>query len=96
MGELVESAGGVLAALLLIGFVLWVLHYVFGSQVFGLPAMIGVLVVIAVGSAVPSLGVLSIAAIAAGVLVLFAVIGIAMSLGPEKLPKAHDEKPKDG
>lgn len=95
ISELVESGGGVLVAIVIVAFVLWVLHYAFGSQVLGLPAMLGVFVMIAIGSAV-SLGPLTIAVIVVGLLVLFVVIGMAMSLGPEKLPKARDEKPKDG
>jgi hypothetical protein len=57
----------------------------FGPQVFGLPAMVGVLVVIAVGSAIPTLGLITIAAMAGGLLLLFAVIGMAMTFGPVKL-----------
>ena len=95
MGELVESAGDILAVIAAAALVLWALHYVFGSQVFGLPAMIGVLLVIAVASAFPNLGLLTIAAMAGGLVVLFLAIGLAMALGPEKVPKAHDERPKD-
>ena len=85
MTEFLEVGGGLLAVALGVVLVLWVLHYLFGSQVFGLPAMVGVLVVIAVGSAIPSLGILTIVAMVGGLLVLFVVIGMAMTLGPEKL-----------
>ena len=95
MGELLEVGGGLLALALGVVLVLWVLHYLFGAQVLGLPAMIGVLVVIAVGSAIPSLGILTILALVGGLLVLFVVIGMAMTLGPEKLSKASDEKPNE-
>ena len=95
MTEFLEVGGGLLAVALGVVLVLWVLHYLFGSQVFGLPAMVGVLVVIAVGSAIPSLGILTIVAMVGGLLVLFVVIGMAMTLGPEKLRKGHDEQPKD-
>ena len=92
MSELLESGGGLLAIAAAALFVLWALHYLFGTQVFGLPAMIGVLVVIAVGSAIPTLGLHTLAAMAAGLLVLFAVIGMAMTLGPEKIrtPPGHE------
>jgi hypothetical protein len=91
VSELLESGGGLLAIVAAALFVLWALHYLFGAQVFGLPAMIGVLVVIAVGSAIPTLGLVTVAAMAAGLLVLFAVIGMAMTLGPEKIrtPPRH-------
>ena len=95
MTEFLEVGGGLLAVALGVVLVLWLLHYLFGSQVFGLPAMVGVLVVIAVGSAIPSLGILTIVAMVGGLLVLFVVIGMAMTLGPEKLGKAKDEKPKE-
>jgi len=93
--EFLEVGGGLLAVALGVVLVLWVLHYLFGSQVFGVPAMVGVLVVIAVASAIPSLGILTIVAMVGGLLVLFVVIGMAMTLGPEKLGKAKDEKPKE-
>ena len=53
-----------------------------GSAWFGLPAMLGVAVVVAVLSAVEGLGGLIIAAVA--VLVLFLVIGLAMTLADKR------------
>jgi hypothetical protein len=96
VSELFESAGGILVLIVIVALVLWALYSVFGSQAFGLPSLIGVFVVLAVGRAVPSLGFVTLAAIVLGLLVLFIVLGMAMSLGPEELPKAHDEKPKEG
>jgi hypothetical protein len=93
VSEFVESAGGVFGLALIAVLVLALLSLLFGRQVFGLPALIGVLVVVAIGSAAPSLGLLTVFAMAAGMVVLLAVIGMAMSLGPEKPPRAHDERP---
>jgi hypothetical protein len=95
VSEFVESAGGILVVLLLAVLVLWILYIVFGPQALGVPALIGVLVVIGVGSVVPTLGLFTVVAMIGGLLVLFIVVGMAMSLGPEKLPKAHDERPKE-
>jgi hypothetical protein len=95
VSELFESAGGILVLIVIVALVLWALYSVFGSQAFGLPSLIGVFVVLAVGRAMPSLGILTLGAIVLGLLVLFIVVGTAMSLGPEELPKAHDEKPKE-
>ena len=95
MSELLAGAGGIGIYILVAAFLLWLAYYLFGPQALGVPAFIGVLVIFALWQALPSLGVLTIAAFVAGVLVLFIVIGMAMSLGAEKPPKAHDEKPPD-
>lgn len=79
--------------ILLAAVVLWLLYLRFGSQVFGVPALVGVLVVLGVISIAPTLGLLTLAAIVLGVVVLFLVIGLAVSVGPERLPKARDERP---
>jgi len=71
------------------------LYFVFGSQALGLPAMIGVLVVLAVAEALSSAGPLTLLAMVVGLAALFMVIGMAMSLGAGRPPQAHDEKPKD-
>ncbi len=95
MSELLEAVVNVGAYFLVIVLVLWLAYQAFGSQVFGLPVMIGVLVVIGVATAVSAASFFVIAAMVAGLLILFIVIGMAMSLGDEKPPQAHDEKPKD-
>ncbi len=95
MSELFEVAGNLGLDFLVIGGILWLAHYVFGSQALGVPAMIGIFLVIALGTMLSSLGFLVIAAMVAGLLLLYLVIGMAMSLGADRLPQAHDEKPKD-
>jgi hypothetical protein len=96
VGELAESLAGVAGWLLLIGLALGLGYQFFGSQVFGLPALVGVLVLIALGSAFSTMGLLTLGLMVAGLVVLFIVIGVAMTLGPERIDKARDERPKDG
>jgi hypothetical protein len=45
--ELLEAVGGVAIYVVLIAALLWALYFAFGPQVLGLPAMLGVFVVVA-------------------------------------------------
>jgi len=93
MGELGEALGGLAVATLIVGLVLGILYLFFGSQVLGVPTVLAILVVFALRPLVGSLGPLVIVAIVVGLLVLFALIGMAMTFGTGKPPRAHDEKP---
>ena len=78
-----------------VAFALWFLYFVFGPQGLGLPAMIGVLVVFGVAKALTSAGPLVVVAMVLGLVLLFIVIGMAMTLGAGRPPQAHDEKPRE-
>ena len=93
MSELLEAVANVGAYVLLVGLLGWVLYRVFGPQVFGLPAMIGVLVVIAGGTVFANVGLRGLIAMVIALLALVLVIGMAMTLSPERPSGPDDEKP---
>lgn len=93
MGELLEALLEVGAYALTIGLVGWGLHRAFGTQMFGVPAMVGLLVVIAGASIFANIGLPAVAVVVIGLLVLVMVIGMAMKLGPGEPVKLQDEKP---
>ena len=93
MGELLESGVTVGAYVLVVGLLGWALYRAFGSQVLGLPAMIGVLVIAGALSIFSSVVVL--AAMVVGLLVLMLVIGMTMTLGPEPPSGPGEERPMD-
>lgn len=96
VAELLEAIGGVALVALFVGVIGWLAYRVLGAQVFGLPAIIGVLAFAAFGSALFDLGLLGIAAAVVGVLALWMIIGMAMTLGPERPVRSDDQKPGDG
>lgn len=83
--ELLSSTGSLIAIAVLVAVLGWGLYQLFGPQVLGVPAMVGVLVIAAVWSAFSSAAV--VLAMVAGLLILMLVIGMAMSLGPERPPE---------
>jgi len=95
MGELLDASGKVAFYLALFGVIAWALSLVFGSQVFGLPAMLAAFVIVAGGTVYKTAGVRGLVAMVIGLVVLMLVIGMAMSLGPEKPPGAEEERPVD-
>jgi len=95
VSELLEALANVGAYVLALGLVGWGLYRVFGTQVFGVPAMVGLLVVIAGGTIFSNIGLLALAVVVVGLLVLVMVIGMAMTLGPEKPIRPEGERPPD-
>jgi hypothetical protein len=93
MSELLESAANVLAYVLVASLLGWGLYRAFGSQVLGLPTLIGVLVIAAALSVFSSAVVLL--AMVIGLVVLMLVIGMAMTLGPEPPSGSGEERPMD-
>jgi hypothetical protein len=93
VAELLEAVGGVALVALFVGLIGWLAYRMLGPQVFGLPAIIGVLAFFAFGSALFDLGFLGLAAAAVGVLALWMIIGMAMTLGSGKRVRSEDEKP---
>lgn len=89
MGQLLYSA----AFVLVVGLAGWGLYRAFGSQVLGLPAMIGVLVLAGALSIFSSVVVLL--AMIVGLLVLMLVIGMTMTLGPEPPSPPGEERTMD-
>ncbi len=83
----------VAADVVVIGLVGWGLYHAFGSQVLGLPAMIGLAVIAGALSIFSSLVV--ILAMLLGLLVLMLVIGMTMTLGPEPPSRPGEQHPMD-
>ncbi len=93
MSELLETAVGIGAYALVVGLIGWGLYYAFGSQVLGLPAMIGLAVIVGALSIFSSVVVLL--AMVVGLLVLMLVIGMTMTLGPEPPSRPGEQHPMD-
>jgi hypothetical protein len=89
VGELPQVAADVVV----VGLIGWGLYHVFGSQVLGLPAMIGVAVIAGALSIFSSVVVLL--AMVFGLLVLMLVIGMTMTLGPEPPSRPGQQRPMD-
>jgi hypothetical protein len=95
MTELLEALAGIAAYVALIGVIVWILYLAFGTQVFGVPALIAVLVIVAGGQVVGNVGAIGFVAIVIALVGLVAVIGIAMTLGPEGRGSPAKEKPQE-
>ena len=93
MSELLESAANVGAYVLVVGLLGWALYRAFGSQVLGLPAMVGVLVIAGALSIFSSAVVL--VAMVIGLVVLMLIIGMSMTLGPEPPSGPGEQRPMD-
>lgn len=92
--ELLEAVGGVAIYLVLIALLLWALYFAFGSQVLGLPAMLGVFVVVAGVKIAGNSGPGGLVAVVLGLVAILLIIGMAMSFGGRP-PQAEQERPPD-
>jgi ribose 1,5-bisphosphokinase PhnN len=98
MAEPLAAIGDVLAIAILVGLVAllaWALHWAIGPQVFGLPAMIALLVIAAGVTAFSNVGVAALAAVLIGLALVVVVIGMAMNVGAKRAGRAADERRKD-
>jgi hypothetical protein len=92
--ELLEAVGGVALVVALSAVLLWALYFAFGAQVLGLPAMLGLLVILAGNSIAGNSGLVGLVAVLLGLVLLVLVIGMAMSFGGRP-PQAEQERPPD-
>ncbi len=95
MTELLESLGNVAIYVVLIAALLWSLHFAFGSQVLGLPAMLGVLVLIAGVRIFNNSGIGGVVAVVLGLAAVVVVIGMAMNVGERRTKPPERELPPD-
>jgi hypothetical protein len=93
--ELLEALLGVGVYVLLFGLRGWALYYAFGSQVFGVPAMMAVLVVLAGVRIFSNVGLAGLAVLVVGLGVLVMVIGMAMTGGGAKKSHRREDEPVD-
>jgi hypothetical protein len=91
MTELLEAVASIAAYVLIIGLLGCALYYVFGPQVLGLPAIVGLLVVVAGVRVFSNTGLAGLGAVVVGLLILVMVIGMAMTLGTERSSHHQDE-----
>lgn len=93
MSELLEAVAGVGVYVVLFGLLLWALYFAFGPQVLGLPAMVGVLVIVAGVRVFSNAGLSGVAFVVLGLFVLAMVIGMAMRLGTDRQGSSSDREP---
>ena len=89
MGDPAEVLA-IVVSLVLAGVLAWALYQVFGPQVFGLPVLIGVLVVAAGVSIFSNAGLIGVLAVVLGLAALVVIIGMAMSVGTKRSDRARD------
>jgi hypothetical protein len=95
MGELLEAAGNIAAYAAVIFLAGWGLQRVFGVQVFGVPGIVGLLVVLAGVRVFSNSGLRGLLATVVCLLVVAIVIGMAMSLGADRPDRPEGERPPD-
>jgi hypothetical protein len=91
MGELLEVAGGLAIGIALIVLLGWALYFAFGPQVLGLPAMLGLFVVIAGVRIVGNVGIAGVLVIVVALAAVVVIIGMAMSVGSERSGAPRDD-----
>ena len=84
MSELLEAVAGVGIYVVLFGLLLWALYFAFGAQVLGLPAMVGVLVIVAGIRVFSNAGLSGLVFVVLGPFALTMIIGMAMRLGSDR------------
>ncbi|MHB8233055.1 MAG: hypothetical protein ACYDHT_00225 [Solirubrobacteraceae bacterium] len=84
MSKLLEALLEVGVPILLGGLLLWACYFAFGPQVFGLPVIVGALVIAAGVRIFSNAGVSGLIFVLLGLLVLVLVIGMAMRLGSDR------------
>lgn len=94
MTELLDI-GGVAIYVGLIALLFWALYVAFGPQVLGLPAMLGVFVVVASVKIAGNSGLGGAVAVVLGLVAVVLVIGMAMTLGSGHRRRLERERPPD-
>jgi hypothetical protein len=84
VSELLEAVLGVGIEVGLVVLLLWACYFAFGPQAFGLPVLIGVLVVVAGIRIFSNAGLSGLAFVVVGLVVLMLIIGMAMRLGSDR------------
>ncbi len=84
MSEFLEALLHVGIVVVLVVALVWACYFAFGPQVFGLPVLIGVLVVLAGRTVFSNAGFGGLAFIVLGLILLVLVIGMAMRLGSDR------------
>ena len=84
MTELLNALLGVGVWVVLLGLLLWACYFAFGPQVFGLPVIIGALVVAAGVRVFSNAGVSGLIFVLLGLVVVVLIIGMAMRLGSDR------------
>jgi hypothetical protein len=93
--ELLEVIAGIAVYVALIALLAWSLYFAFGPQVLGVPAMIGVLVLVAGVKIVGNVGLAGLAVVVLALAAVVVVIGMAMTVGSGPLSQRHHERPPD-
>lgn len=93
VSELLEAVVGIGVYVVLFGLLLWALYFAFGPQVLGLPAMVGVLVIVAGIRISSNAGLSGLAFVVLGLFVLAMIIGMAMRLGTDRHGRSRDSEP---
>jgi hypothetical protein len=94
--ELLEALVNIGIYVLLFGALAWAFYFAFGPHAFGLPAIIGVLVVLAGLRVFSNIGLAGLAVAIVGPAVLVMVIGMAMTLGTKPSDRPKDDAPQTG
>lgn len=85
----------ILIVALALGALGWFAYNRVGAQVFGLPVLIGLFALWALVKVFINSGLLGFAAVIIGVLVVWMVIGMAMTFGRDEYVAGDDDKPVD-
>jgi hypothetical protein len=85
---------GIVVIAVLLALLAWALWFAFGTQVFGLPAMIGLLVVLAGISVFGNDGLTGLAFVVVALIALALVIGAAMRLGNDRPGRRRRDGPR--
>lgn len=93
--ELLEAIAGIGIYVLLLGLLVWALYFALGPQILGIPAMIGVLVVVAGVKPFSNQGLAGVAFMVLGLAGLVVVIGMAMTFGTKRPSPPEDQLPPD-
>ena len=95
MGVPLAAVGDVLAVtilVVLVALLAWALYHAIGPQIFGLPMMIGVLVVAAGVTIFSNIGIAALAAILIGLALVVVIIGMAMKVGTKRGDDTRDAR----
>jgi hypothetical protein len=93
--ELLEAIGDISIYVALIALLAWSLYFALGPQVLGLPAMIGVFVVVAGAKIVGNIGPAGVVVVMVALAAVIVVIGMAMTIGDRRSSRPTHTRPSD-